>query len=491
MEKKRDMGYNVGRHYTRRSAHVPSAANERAEGSRMVHCGGYSIFEKRKNRLRDERDTEQISGKKKEKHWDLKQYMAIALLTFVTFCCCILFFFMIYRYNGFTDFWRHLVWILQPITIGVVLAYLLNPVMKFIEKYLLKLLVPHMKRESRARKTARGIAIAGALLFLTGIIVLLVLVIVPSVARSIQNIAQGFPNEINMLIDWVEDFTQGDSEVAEMVSDGIETVSTMFQNFVETEILPQVQVYLMSITSGVIYGVKLLTNVLVGVIVSVYVLSSKETFAGQAKKIIYAVFKPTRANIIVDTVRKSNQIFGGFISGKLLDSAIIGVLAYIVLVIMKMPDTMLLAVIIGVTNVIPFFGPFIGAIPAFIIVVLQNPIQGLYLLIFIFILQQIDGNIIGPKILGESTGITPFWVVTSILVFGGLWGFPGMLLGVPVTAVLQYIARNLLAYALGKRGLVSDTASYVELVRVDKVTNELIYSDDSEESKADDKPEEA
>ena len=155
-------------------------------------------------------------------------------------------------------------------------------------------------------------------------------------------------------------------------------------------------------------------------------------------------------------------------------------LAYIVLAIMKMPDTMLLAVIIGVTNVIPFFGPFIGAIPSFIIVVLQNPVQGLYFLIFIFILQQIDGNIIGPKILGDSTGITPFWVVTSILVFGGLWGFPGMLLGVPVMAVLQYIVRNLLAYALKKRGLVSDTASYVKLLRVDKKTNELIYSDEQE-----------
>lgn len=437
----------------------------------------------------DERDTEKNSGKKKEKNWDLKQYLVIALLTFITVCCCILFFFMIYRYNGFAGFWRHLIWILQPITIGVVLAYLLNPVMKFIEKYLLKLLVPHMKRQNRAKKTARGIAIAGALLFLAGVIVLFASVVVPSVARSIQNIALGFPDEINRLIDWVEDFTKGDSKVAEMVGDGIETVSEMLQNYIETEVLPQVQVYLMSITNGVIYGVKILTNVLVGVIVSVYVLSSKELFAGQAKKIIYAVFKPMRANIIVDTIRKSNQIFGGFISGKLLDSAIIGVLTYVVLAIMKMPDAMLLAVIIGVTNIIPFFGPFIGAVPSFIIVVLQNPIQGLYLLIFIFILQQIDGNIIGPKILGESTGITPFWVVTSILVFGGLWGLPGMLLGVPVTAVLQYIVRNLLAYALEKRGLVSDTESYVELVRVDKVTNTLIYPENGKEKEPDDESE--
>ena len=224
-----------------------------------------------------------------------------------------------------------------------------------------------------------------------------------------------------------------------------------------------------------ISGFKFLLNVLVGVIVSVYVMASKETFAGQAKKILYAVFKPARANIIIDTLRKSNQIFGGFISGKLLDSAIIGVLAYIVLNIMKMPDTILLAVIIGVTNVIPFFGPFIGAVPSFIIVVLQNPIQGIYFLIFIFILQQIDGNIIGPKILGNSTGLSAFWVVFAILVFGGLWGFPGMLLGVPVMAVIYYIVQKGVAYLLRKRGLAQDTDSYVELVRVDKTTNQLIY----------------
>ena len=426
------------------------------------------------------KETGDNSEDKKGKDWDVKQYLTIALLTFGTVCGCILFFFMVYRYHGFADFWRNLVWILQPITIGVILAYLLNPVMMFIEKYLLKLALPRMKSEKRARKLGRAVAIAGALLFLAGILILLFWVVVPSVTRSIQNMISVFPSEVNNLIRWVEDFTKGDSQMAEMVSDGIEKAGVMLQTFVEKELLPQAQVYLASITSGVIYGVKLVTNILVGVIVSVYVLSSKETFAGQAKKIVYAVLKPARANLVIKTVRKSNEIFGGFISGKLLDSAIIGVLAYIVLAIMKMPDTMLLAVIIGVTNVIPFFGPFIGAIPSFIIVVLQNPVQGLYFLIFIFILQQIDGNIIGPKILGDSTGITPFWVVTSILVFGGLWGFPGMLLGVPVMAVLQYIVRNLLAYALKKRGLVSDTASYVKLLRVDKKTNELVYSDEQE-----------
>ena len=405
----------------------------------------------------------------------LKHYITIALIVFITFCCCILFFFLIYRYNGFTTFWRQIVGILQPITIGLVLAYLLNPVMKFCEKWILKWLLPRMKSARKARKAARGIAIACALLFLVGIFVILIAAVVPSISNSIQEIVVAFPYEVNNLIRWVDDLTKGDSEVAAMLREAIETGSRLLQNYVEQDLLPEAQTYLASITSGVIYGLRLLLNVMVGIIVSIYVMASQETFAGQAKKIIYAIFKPVRANVIIETTRKSNEIFGGFITGKLLDSLIIGILAYVVLVIMGMPDTVLLAVIIGVTNIIPFFGPFIGAVPCLIIVMLQNPLQGLYFLIFVFVLQQIDGNIIGPKILGNSTGLSSFWVVFAILMFGGLWGFPGMLLGVPVTAVLYHIIQQVVEYFLKQRGLAQDTVSYINLVRVDRETNQMIY----------------
>ena len=305
--------------------------------------------------------------------------------------------------------------------------------------------------------------------------------IVPSMAASIQKMAVTLPEEINDLVIWVEDFTKGDSELAEFVGDVFEKVTAGAQQFFEKDLLPKTQKYVYSITSGVVYGVKFLLNIFVGVIVSVYVLASKETFAGQAKKIIYALFKPVRANVIVETVRKSNEIFGGFISGKILDSAIIGVLAYIVLIIMKMPDPILVAVIIGVTNVIPFFGPFIGAVPSFIIIVLQNPVQGLYFLIFVLVLQQVDGNIIGPKILGESTGLSSFWVVFAIMMFGGLWGFPGMLLGVPLMAVIYYIIQKSVSYFLRKRGLTDETKDYIYLVNVDKDTNRLYYGEQTEE----------
>lgn len=434
--------------------------------------------ETRHEKLQTSNDTE-----KSDKNRSLQQYMVIALVVFVTFCCCILFFFMIYRYNGFADFWKQLATILQPVIMGVVLAYLLNPVMKFFERHLMKALKPHMKSEAKAGKLARGISIAGALLFLAGVFVLLIATIVPSIVASIKGIAASFPEEVNNLVRWVSEFTKGDSDAAAVVNSIIEKVSVAWQNFIEKDLLPQAQTYIASITSGVISGVKFLMNVVVGVIISAYVLASKETFSGQAKKILYAVFKPVRANVILKTVRKSNDIFGGFITGKILDSAIIGVLAYVVLAIMKMPDTMLLAVIIGVTNVIPFFGPFIGAIPAFIIVVLQNPIQGIYFLIFIVILQQVDGNIIGPKILGDSTGLSSFWVVFAIMMFGGLWGFVGMLLGVPLMAVIYYIVQQCVAYFLRKRGLKEDTRSYVKLIAVDRGTNELVYSETADGKK--------
>lgn len=415
-----------------------------------------------------------IQPKKDEYH--LKQITIIALAIFITFCCCILFFFIIYRYNGFTDFWKQLTQILQPVIIGLVVAYLLNPLMKWVDGKMYGILTERMKNEEKAKNLARGLAITASLLFLVGIVVLLIAAIVPSILQSIQGVVTTLPSEVKSLIAWINDFAKGDSQVADIAERVITEASNFFENWMKNTFIPQAEIYIASVTSGVILTVKFFINIVVGLIISVYVMANQEKFAGQAKKIIFAIFKPVRANVIVRTIRKSNDIFGGFISGKILDSAIIGVLAYIVLAIMKMPDTVLVAVIIGVTNIIPFFGPFIGAIPSFIIIVLQNPMQGLYFLIFVVILQQIDGNIIGPKILGNSTGLSSFWVVFAILVFGGLWGFPGMLLGVPIMAVIYYIVRNIVEYILKRRGIPVDKIDYVNLNKIDKVTNQPIYN---------------
>ena len=254
-------------------------------------------------------EQEKIKKTSQETEWELKpQYVIIALVVFVTFCCCILFFFMIYRYNGFTDFWKKLSLILQPIIIGVVIAYLLNPIMKFLEGHLLKFLEPRMKSKRKAKKTSRGIAITGSLVFLVGICVLLVAAIVPSISASIQSMITSFPQEAKDLTKWVDEVTNGDTELASMIQQGVDKITDTVETFFEDDIFSKVQTYLTSITSGVIYGVKFVLNVIVGLIISVYVMADQEHFAGQAKKIVYAMFKPVRANVIVDTVRKSNEI---------------------------------------------------------------------------------------------------------------------------------------------------------------------------------------
>lgn len=412
---------------------------------------------------------------KKQSHWNIRPYLAIALTAVLVICLCIVFFFLIYRYNGFAAGWKKLTAILQPIIIGIVIAYLINPIMVFFEKHLMRWIEPKMKKKAKAKKLCRGIATLGALAVFILIIVVLLVMLIPQLVESIQGVATTLPSEVQHLIDKTNKYLSSDSEAANFVEDTLIYATNYIKDWAMNDLLPKSNTYLTSITTGLINVFKVLLNIIVGLIVSVYLLFSKETFIGQFKKLNYALFKPKKANIVIQTARKSNEIFGGFISGKILDSMIIGIICYIVLLIMKMPYPVLVSVIVGVTNIIPFFGPFIGAVPSFIIIVLANPIQGLYFLIFVVILQQVDGNIIGPNILGDSTGLSPFWVIFSIMVGGGLFGFAGMLLGVPTFAVIYYIMQEILRYFLRKRDLPQDSSQYIELEKINVATNQPQY----------------
>lgn len=412
---------------------------------------------------------------KKQSHWNIRPYLAIALTAVLVICLCIVFFFLIYRYNGFAAGWKKLTAILQPIIIGIVIAYLINPIMVFFEKHLMRWIEPKMKKKAKAKKLCRGIATLGALAVFILIIVVLLVMLIPQLVESIQGVATTLPSEVQHLIDKTNKYLSSDSEAANFVEDTLIYATNYIKDWAMNDLLPKSNTYLTSITTGLINVFKVLLNIIVGLIVSVYLLFSKETFIGQFKKLTYALFKPKKANIVIQTARKSNEIFGGFISGKILDSMIIGIICYIVLLIMKMPYPVLVSVIVGVTNIIPFFGPFIGAVPSFIIIVLANPIQGMYFLIFVVILQQVDGNIIGPNILGDSTGLSPFWVIFAIMVGGGLFGFAGMLLGVPTFAVIYYIMQEILRYFLRKRDLPQDSSQYIELEKINVATNQPQY----------------
>lgn len=410
-------------------------------------------------------------------NWNIKPYLAMALLAFIIVCLCMVVFFALYRFDSVRSAWNKVMGVLQPIIIGFVIAYLINPIMKLIERNLDKALEKRMSNEKKRKKFTRAVGTAGALVFFVLIIILLIEMVMPQLIRSISGMVTTLPDQVENLIKWVDDFMSGDSKNAQMIEEGIRKVSDYLSDWFQTSVLPDIQTYVTAVTGGLINVVKVLLNVLVGLIIAAYLLFSKEKFIGQSKKIVYAILPVRQANVIVHTVRKSNEIFGGFISGKILDSAIIGVLCYIVLSIMQMPYTLLVSVIVGVTNVIPFFGPFIGGIPSAIIIALASPIQGLYFVIFVIVLQQLDGNIIGPKILGDSTGLSPFWVVFAILVGGGLFGFTGMVLGVPAFAVVYYIISNVISYILRKRKLPDDTGVYIAATSVDLKTNRLVYEE--------------
>lgn len=414
---------------------------------------------------------------------DIRKYTVIAVVTFLTFCCCSLFFFFLYRYHGFAAYWQKLMKILQPVIMGFIVAYLLNPVMMVLEKRLYALLVKKVKEERKARRMARTLGTLGAILFLLLIIFLLLYMMIPELIKSIQNVMVNVPEELNGFTNWMETALAEEGPWSEwMATFGIDLAS--FADYLESmlsgQILPQVKTYLtylVSITTGVISAVKMLFNFIIGLVIALYLLMSKETFIGQGKKIVYAALPVKLGNIMIHVMRVTNQMFGGFISGKILDSAIIGVICYVGLICMQMPYSLLVAVIVGVTNVIPFFGPFIGAVPGVILIALADPIKGLYFLIFVLALQQVDGNIIGPKILGDSTGLSSFWVVFAILVGGGLFGFMGMLLGVPTFAVIYYLLREIVAYVLRRRRLPERTAEYIRMQDVDVETGRLRYKE--------------
>lgn len=416
--------------------------------------------------------------KKKSHSWN--HYFKMGFTAFLTVAACITFFFVLYRWDAISAVIGTIVKSAEPIIIGLALAYLLMPVKDFIEKPVLKFLISKKVKEEKAKNWARAISIMGAIIFLFIIIAILIAMMVPALVTSIMGLFDTMPGYIESFVVWIQEIGLGDSTFATFVGNAMTTITVEVENWAKTELLPLAQQYIAQITSGVFSVIKTILNFIIGIIVVVYVMSIQETLVGQSKKIIYAIFPPKTGNIIIETIRKSNKIFGGFVIGKIIDSAIIGVIAYIGCLLMGTPSAFLVAFIVGVTNVIPFFGPFIGAIPSILLVLIQSPIHGLYLAIFILILQQVDGNIIGPKILGDTTGLSSFWVLTSIMIAGGLFGFFGMLLGVPVFAVIYYIMQQIITHRMEKQKLSVNTDEYVELTEIDENTKEMKYKKESE-----------
>ena len=386
----------------------------------------------------------------------IKPYLYGMLAGFGAISLSILFFFLIYRFQGFGDAISKLTGILMPFIYGAVIAYLLKPVCNCVEDFLRRLLPEKMGT------AANMLAVTISLLFGILVVYALIMMIVPQLITSVTTLYYTARNNLNDFVDWAshQEIIASNQKLLDFIETSYDNLQDTLDNLVRTKLIPSMQSLLSGAALGVMSFVTFLKNIIIGVIVSVYLLASRKKFGQQGKMILYSLIKPRWADIILEEILYADKMFGGFINGKILDSAIIGVLCYIACLIFKFPSALLVSVIIGVTNVIPFFGPFIGAIPATLLILIQNPIKALWFVLFVLVLQQVDGNIIGPKILGNTTGLSSFWVLFAILLFGGLWGFVGMIVGVPLFAVIYDVIKKLVIHGLQRHQELTLLNSY-------------------------------
>lgn len=357
-------------------------------------------------------------------------------------------FFALFRFQGIGDAIDTLGKILAPFIYGGVVAYLLRPMCNIYERALQEWLPGKMK------KIANSVAVGLSLL--TGILVVytLIIMIAPQLYSSIRSLWNTLPDKVNRFLTWAKSTFGEDEELLHLFNTAYTSVYQDLNSWADNTLVP----YISSVVSGVgssVYKVLLfLYNLLIGLIVACYLLGSRKRFARQSVLIIRSLLKPRWADLFLNEVVFVDRMFGGFIDGKLLDSAIMGVLCYLGCLIFRFPNGLLVSAIVGITNVIPFFGPFIGGIPSTLLIMIENPMKGLWFIVFILALQQLDGNIIGPKILGDRTGLSSFWVLFAIVLFGGLWGLVGMVICVPVFAVLYDTVKKLVRRGLTRKGQI-------------------------------------
>lgn len=399
-----------------------------------------------------------------------KKYLYWGITGFLSLAGAILFYYILFHRSNFMGGLDKFITIAMPIIDGFVLAYLFTPILNAIEKKLMKPLYKKagIEMTPKVKKRMRACSILATLVVVLLVLYELFALILPEVVRSIQSIIFQFPIYVNNLSNWALSLMKNNPDLEATVNALINQYSAKMLEYVNTNLLPHINEVVKNVSLGVLGVFKALWNLVIGFIISVYLLGSKEKFAGQAKKIVYALFDREAGNEIVSNFRFVHSTFIGFLGGKIVDSIIIGIICFVCTSIIGTPYAILVSVIIGVTNVIPFFGPWIGGIPSALLVLMVDPKQALYFGILIIVIQQFDGNILGPKILGDSTGLSGFWVIFSITIFGGLFGVLGMIVGVPIFAVFYAGVRSLVNRVLHKKSMPTDLAPYMTVGRIEE-----------------------
>lgn len=412
--------------------------------------------------------------------WEKKQ-ICWGVTAFLTVAASILFYMILKKWDTVGGVISLIFKSLRPITYGLILAYILNPLLNMIEK---GFVYPFMKKvfkknTKRLKNSARVLSIIFTWTIACLLILALVDFVVPEIAKSIESLIASLPEYTNKTLSWGEDILKKNPMILDYLEKSISGFSTNLSDVAKRieDILPNINSLILGVSSGLYGMVTAILNIIIGIIVSVYILKDKEKFVAQIKRLFYSTMSFKKANNVIALCRLTHDKFGNFITGKIFDSIIIGILCFIILTIFAIPYTALVSVIVGVTNVIPFFGPFIGAIPSALLILLVDPIKCITFIAIIIVLQQFDGNILGPKILGSTTGVSSFWVMFSILVGSGLFGVWGMVCAVPLFAVIYTLLNDGCHRALKKKGIDYSCETYENIDHIDENTNTPVWLD--------------
>ncbi len=398
----------------------------------------------------------------------------IGIAAFVVLAAALFVYFLLFRGETVAQGLSKFFGILSPILYGFVIAYVLNTPMLVMEKMLLKIWAKRKRTPGKkALSVIRLSCSIVSLLLLLLIVYALFALLLPELVRSVQNIVANVPAYSTNIQNWYAGLVDRyalDTSTKEFMS----SILATGQNWISSQFSPQFNGLVSKVTSSVVDILIFLKNILLGLIVSVYVMVSQDSILARARRIFYAFFNVATANRILKNLRFVDDKFGGFLIGKIIDSAIIGVICYIGAMILDLPYALLISVVVGVTNIIPFFGPFIGAIPSAILIWCVAPMQALYFLIFALVLQQFDGNLLGPKILGNSVGVSSFMVLVAILIGGGLFGFMGMIVGVPLCAILTSVIQSTILQRIANKDLPGEIEAYHQIEKLDPWTRKVV-----------------
>ena len=389
----------------------------------------------------------------------MKRYLKLGITGAAILASGILCAFVLFKMPVIISVLKGITEILKPFLYGVVFAYLLAPLCNKIEE---KLFQFFPKAKAKARRFICFIAIVISLCVAIAVIWLIIMMIIPQVWDSVMKIIQMVPQKLIVVNNWIEHMLENQPELQAYFEEFSSQAESNIDSLLNVDTIQKVQSIINSLSVQLFGVLGVVKNIFLGLLISAYLLGSRKLFGAQAGLILHGVFSDKWAKIIEEEIRYTDKMFNGFLVGKIIDSAIIGLLCFAGTSIMGFEAPAFISVIIGITNIIPFFGPFIGAIPCGLLLLLENPMHCLYFIIFIFVLQQLDGNVIGPKILGNTTGVSSFWVLFAILLFGGMWGVVGMVIGVPLFAVIYDIIRKLVYRGLRKHKRESMITDYEE-----------------------------